>query len=240
MNSCLVIPCYNEAPRLKGEALLAFLEQRPDFTLLLVDDGSQDATWARIEELTKKHSRLKGLRLSHNQGKAEAVRQGTLQALQSPDLKFVGYFDADLATPLAEADRMLRYFHDHPAYQIILGSRLKKLGNKIQRLASRHVLGRIFATVVSSMLRLPVYDTQCGAKLFRAPKARELFAKPFVSPWFFDVELLARHQLGNGRADEVFEMPLKEWTHVPGSKLRAKDYLSVPFELFKIWRTYFF
>ena len=238
MNSCLVIPCYNEENRLKSDALLAFLSQAPDFELLLVDDGSQDGTWDVIQKLTLLNPRAKGLRLPKNQGKAEAVRAGVNQALKNPDLQFVGYFDADLATPLEESHRMTKYFNEQPFYQMILGSRLKKLGNQIDRKWSRHLLGRLFATAVAQILKLPVYDTQCGAKLFRAPIARELFKDPFVSPWFFDVEILARHLNNNGNANQIFEMPLKKWVHQPGSKLKSSDYLRVPWELLKIWRHY--
>ncbi|MFN7728746.1 MAG: glycosyltransferase [Bdellovibrio sp.] len=238
MNSCLVIPCYNEENRLKSDALLAFLAHAPDFELLLVDDGSQDGTWDLIQKLTLQNPRAKGLRLEKNQGKAEAVRRGVNQALQNPDLQFVGYFDADLATPLEESHRMTKYLNEQAFYQMILGSRLKKLGNQIDRKWSRHLLGRLFATAVAQILKLPVYDTQCGAKLFRAPIAHELFKEPFVSPWFFDVEILARHLANNGSANQIFEMPLKKWVHQPGSKLKPSDYLRVPWELLKIWHHY--
>ncbi|MBX2995747.1 MAG: glycosyltransferase family 2 protein [Bdellovibrionaceae bacterium] len=238
MKSCLVIPCYNEENRLKSDQLLAFLTQSPDFELLLVDDGSQDGTWRVIEALAAQNPRAQGLKLEKNQGKAEAVRRGVMKALENPELQFVGYFDADLATPLEESHRMLRYFNEQPYYQMILGSRLRKLGNQIERRWSRHLLGRLFATAVSQILHLPVYDTQCGAKLFRAPIARVLFKERFVSPWFFDVEILARHLAQKGSANQIFEMPLKIWIHQPGSKLRSSDYLRVPIELLKIWYHY--
>jgi hypothetical protein len=80
------------------------------------------------------------------------------------------------------------------------------------------------------VLRLPVYDTQCGAKLFRGgPDSAALFAEPFQTRWLFDVELIAR--LGKRRADAggaaraIYEVPLPEWRDVPGSKVKPKDYL---------------
>jgi hypothetical protein len=85
-----------------------------------------------------------------------------------------------------------------------------------------------------------VYDSQCGAKLFRAEAAPHLFGEPFVTKWLFDVELLARLRdtLGASASMAAHEVPLKEWVEVGGSKLRMNHLLKVPFDLLKIHRTY--
>ena len=113
-----------------------------------------------------------------------------------------------------------------------MGSRVKLLGRKIDRRRSRHYLGRIFATAVSTVLGLDVYDTQCGAKLFRVtPFIRALFEHPFLSRWIFDVEIIARLiQAKRGKnlpqADRViYEFPLMEWRDVQGSKLGYGDFV---------------
>src|SRR5690606_38221872 len=98
-------------------------------------------------------------------------------------------------------------------------------GRAIERHAWRHYLGRVFATAASLALRLRVYDTQCGAKLFRASdRLAELFRDPFRARWIFDVELIARlirQRRGTalpGAESVIYEFPLLEWRDVPGSK----------------------
>jgi dolichyl-phosphate beta-glucosyltransferase len=95
----------------------------------------------------------------------------------------------------------------------------------------------MLAIFVSWMLRLPVHDTQCGAKVFRCEVAPALFGRPFVTRWLFDVELLARlrHRLGrDGVLSSVVEVPLDCWHEVSGSRLRLKDLLRVPLDLLRI------
>ena len=106
----------------------------------------------------------------------------------------VGFFDADLATPLGAIDDFLAVLRDRPEVEFVLGSRVMLMGRDIRRKATRHYFGRVFATAVSHALDLPVYDTQCGAKILRANAATAtLFDPPFRSPWIFDVELIARY-----------------------------------------------
>jgi dolichyl-phosphate beta-glucosyltransferase len=105
------------------------------------------------------------------------------------------------------------------------------LGRAIECKALRHYLGRVFATAASVVLGLRVYDTQCGAKLFRAtPATKALFLRPFATRWLVDVELLARliqarrgTPLPQARA-VVYEWPLPEGRDVAGSKVKPWDF----------------
>jgi dolichyl-phosphate beta-glucosyltransferase len=239
----LVVPCYNEAARLQPEAFLHFVTTHPGVQLVLVDDGSLDATGEILEQIrSAAPAAATILRLSPNRGKAEAVRAGILAGL-AQQAALGGFFDADLATPLQTVDDFLTVLRDRPAVEFVLGSRVMLMGRDIKRKASRHYLGRFFATAVSHALDLPVYDTQCGAKILRVNAATAtLFDTPFRSAWIFDVELIARYlrlPVAPGepaRRDRLYELVLPVWHDRPGSKLRWQDFARAVVELGYIWR----
>ena len=164
------------------------------------------------------------------------MQEGIFYALSNDkSYDYLGLWDADLATPL---DEIARFFDVIKKRKVdcIIGSRIRKLGSSIKRKRYRHVLGRIFATIASWILKLPVYDTQCGAKLFKREAAKKIFEKKFISYWPFDVELLCRLKKYNYK--NLYELPLVKWEDVKGSKLSLFDFIKVPIELIKIWLHY--
>jgi dolichyl-phosphate beta-glucosyltransferase len=239
----IVVPCYNEGLRLQVDPFEQFLCKWQQISFIFVDDGSRDNTVERIESLRVTNGdRVALLRSPVNRGKAEAVRLGVNLALQQ-DAGFIGYWDADLATPLSEIPEFLAIFADSPGLDMVFGSRVKLLGRHIIRRASRHYLGRVFATVASIMLRMPVYDTQCGAKVFRvSPETRALFAEPFLTRWIFDVELIARYirQLQSPAlaSQRIYEFPLHSWEDVGGSKVKGVDFFVAVRDILRIYRKY--
>jgi hypothetical protein len=129
--------------------------------------------------------------------------------------------------------------------QMVLGSRVKLMGREIERHAHRHYIGRVFATAASLILRLPVYDTQCGAKVLRTTdRLRQILEEPFRANWTFDVELLARFMWSDPEESlpdpqrTIYEFPLPVWRDVGGSKLHVSDYPRVPTDLLTIYLTY--
>jgi len=229
----LVIPCYDEEKRLDPEGFCRIVDTSP-LSLLFVDDGSTDRTG---EILARVVARLDGrgelLTLPRNGGKGEAVRQGMLHAFRSSPA-FVGFADADLSTPPDEIVRLARKAVSRPE-PVVMGSRVKLLGREIERRAFRHYGGRVFATVASLALGLPVYDTQCGAKFFRVTDPlRRALAHPFTSRWGFDVELIARLLRASYGASDFVEIPLKVWRDVAGSKVRPLPALRTYIDLIRI------
>jgi glycosyltransferase involved in cell wall biosynthesis len=240
----IVVPCFDEADRLRGDEFARFTSEHPDVHFLFVDDGSTDGTRAVLEAIPARKGAVSVLALSPNQGKAEAVRRGMCEAFEHGAV-YAGYWDADLATPLDEIPRFVETLDAHPGLEVLFGSRVQLLGRHIERSAVRHYLGRVGATAISVVLRLPVYDTQCGAKLFRVtPDCKAIFAEPFVAGWIFDVEIVARliaarrGSGGPGAAEVIREVPLWEWRDVAGSKVRAGDFLRSLGALWRIRRRY--
>jgi dolichyl-phosphate beta-glucosyltransferase len=234
----LVIPCYNEAARLPIEQIDALMTNRENLSVLLVDDGSKDKTAEVLHQISNRHPRVHVKILTKNGGKAEAVRQGLLQLLAEGN-EWVGYADADFATPAKELLRLMDVCSRENVL-FVLGSRVRLLGYYIQRRAVRHYLGRVFATFASIALKLPVYDTQCGAKFFRATNVfKAAVEKPFQSMWAFDVELLGRLLRTPEYRDERYlrEVPLLEWRDVPGSKLKPSSMVKAGLDVILIgWR----
>ena len=237
---CIVVPCYNESARLDSAAFERALSARADTVFVLVNDGSTDDTSAVLHALGERYpGRVHVIDQPQNTGKAEAVRQGMLAAFGN-DATLAGYWDADLATPRDAVGDFAAVLQSAPGVDIALGARVAMLGHSIERSAVRHYAGRVFATLASMTLGLAVYDTQCGAKLFRCSDAtRALFAEPFGSRWVFDVELLARYLQNGGTPSGIRELPLRQWTDVPGSKVKPADFVHGVAELARIRRRYF-
>lgn len=236
--SVIVVPCFNEERRLNAGAF----RELTGVDFLFVDDGSRDGTLPllhRIRDADPQH--IDVLHLEQNTGKAEAVRRGMVRALESgPD--FVGFWDADLATPLSELPVLLAVFAERPATEMVFAARVRLLGRDIRRRPSRHYFGRVGATLISATLGLPVYDTQCGAKLFRRTDTlSKILARPFLSRWIFDVEIIARFIECVGletAARSIYELPIRAWHDVGGSKVKSRDFLRALRDLWKIRRAY--
>jgi dolichyl-phosphate beta-glucosyltransferase len=239
----IVVPCYNEARRLAVGQFQEFLHKQPAVEFVLVDDGSTDDTVQVLDKIrSMQPERVAVLHGHANSGKAEAVRRG-FRFVLSQEAGYVGFWDADLATPLDTIPRFIATFQERPEIDMVFGARVKLLGRDVQRRSIRHYLGRIFATAVSLILRLPIYDTQCGAKIFRiGPATSQLFEEPFCSRWVFDVEIIARYICGVGSPEEaarrIYEYPLEVWKDIAGSKVKATDFLTAFKDLLRIYWKY--
>ena len=230
---CIIVPCYNEALRLDTTSFLSFIEKRPGASILFVNDGSSDETVDIIKELQSKSPSILLFDQPHNAGKAEAIRVGALYLLDHYSFDYLAYMDADQAAPIDEIHKLVVWLTKNECYKTVIGARVKRLGAKIDRNEIRHYLGRIFVTYANSLLNLSVYDSQCGAKVFDSSICRSVFHEPFISKWFFDLELILRCGVHT-----ISERALDEWTEVGNSKLRLKDYLTAPFEIIKIRNKY--
>ncbi len=243
ISTAIVVPCFNEEARFDAPQFSSFIESTEDIRFHFVDDGSTDGTGKMLRKFAEAHpGRASFLELPRNVGKGEAVRRGFIDLFDEA-AEFAGFWDADLATPLKAIHSLRTVLIEKAELQAVFGARVQLLGRTIERRALRHYAGRIFATVASALLDLQVYDTQCGAKLFRVNETtRAIFGEPFQSRWIFDVELLVRlMRIQKERGHEefgrtVFEFPLMEWRDVGGSNIRLWDFVVALRDLVKIYR----
>jgi len=240
MKATIIVPCYNEEKRLPLDKFEEFVKEHANCSLLFVNDGSTDNTLDVLNDFAKNNQAISILNLIKNSGKAEAVRQGILQAVKiQPD--FVAFYDADMATPTDDLYAMIELI-DKKSYHAVVGSRILRLGGDIERTFMRGIMGRIFANVASRVLQgLRIYDTQCGAKIFRTQVAQIIFEKPFITNWIFDVELFARMIKHYGIEEmytKVYEFPLTAWRDVHGSKIKKMDFIRQIFDMYKIKKHY--
>ncbi|MHC4099797.1 MAG: glycosyltransferase [Planctomycetota bacterium] len=241
----VVIPCYNEADRLDVDAFRECAAGQQNLRFLFVDDGSTDGTAALLRSMRDGDAEaFDVVTLPRNVGKSEAVRRGFLEAFETePD--YVAFWDADLATPLDAIAEFITLLDDRPDLEAVIGSRVNLLGRSVKRNLARHYIGRVFATAAAAVLRLAVYDTQCGAKMFRVNEdTAGLFREPFIAGWIFDVEILARMLKARRGADRppvsavLYEQPLMAWHDVKGSKVRLRNFVTVAVDLARIWFKY--
>lgn len=184
----IVVPAYNEAQRLPRtlSVIYAHLEQAPySAEVIVVDDGSTDGTAECVRGVAARYPRLRLLQNHGNRGKGYSVRHGVLQSRG----RHVLFTDADLSTPIEEADRLLT--HLEQGWDIVVGSR--DLDPRLLEGPQpwlRRQAGQAFHLVVRLLMGLPVHDTQCGFKLFRRQAALRLFRLQQVERFGFDVEIL--------------------------------------------------
>jgi len=210
----LIIPAYNESERLPPylEAIRAYIHRhyQQRYEVIVVDDGSSDATAARLVDLCRQWPQLRTICHETNKGKGAAVRTGILAAEGAHLL----YADADGATPIDQEKRLREAIE--AGADLAVGSRLLRSPEvRTRRSWRRALIGRSFSLVARCLLKLPVRDTQCGFKMLRAEPAQQLFGLSQESGYLFDLEILV---LAAHCGYLVTEVPIN-WSDQPGSRL---------------------
>ena len=209
----VVIPAFNEAdrlPRYLDEVVAYFAGRGEAYQVLVVDDGSTDATMACVERVARAHPAVAALRLGRNEGKGAAVRRGILAAAGAWRL----FADADGATPISELKRLEHALAS--GADIAIGSRvMADPGVSVVAQPHRVAAGRLFNWFVARVGLRSIADSQCGFKAFTAAAAEDLFSTLRTTGFGFDVELLL---LAQARGYRVAEVPVN-WTDQAGSKV---------------------
>ncbi len=236
INTVIVIPCYNERNRLPVNNFTAFLENYPGAKVCFVDDGSSDGTNEVLKSLQRSFPKQVSLLNNEvNLGKAESVRKGVLYCSKEKLAPYIAYLDADLATSLEECYEIGQNLNSQKYF--VFASRILKIGSVVERRFTRFLFGRIIATFISNILDIKVYDTQCGCKVFKLEIAHLLFGQPFISKWFFDVELFSRILCHYGKPEGLNlmnEIPVKQWIDKGESKVKLSYFFRLWYDLFLI------
>jgi dolichyl-phosphate beta-glucosyltransferase len=202
----VVIPAYNEEVVVKNciaSVQFFFEKKQMPYEIIIVNDGSSDATAARAETLRAECAALRVISYKKNMGKGYAVRTGVMAA-KGNDILFM---DADYSTPIEAYDMLAPYIRQ--GYDIVIGSRyLKESAIHIRQPKKRILLGRIGNFFIRLILLQGIHDTQCGFKLFTSQAGRALFSKQRINGWGFDMEALA---IGFHMGFRIQEVPV-QWT----------------------------
>jgi glycosyltransferase involved in cell wall biosynthesis len=209
----IVLPAYNESGRIAAtlEKIFAHAKQRGwQAEVVVVNDGSTDNTAQIVREYATQHPMLRLIENPGNRGKGYSVRNGMLHA--HGDILL--FSDADLSSPIAEADKLFAAIHQ--GSDVAIGSRWLKTDLQIKRQPFyRQILGRIFNLALRLILGLNFKDTQCGFKAFTHDAAQKLFPAQRIERWGFDPELL---YLAKKYRLTVTEVPVA-WSHREGTRI---------------------
>jgi glycosyltransferase involved in cell wall biosynthesis len=227
----LIIPAYNEEQRLPHtlEQVFTYLQAQPfSSEILIIENASQDDTFRVAQEFAKDHQEgnlpITVIQELHK-GKGNAVKRGMFSA--KGEYRFM--CDADLSMPVTEIDRFFP-----PALKdidIAIASREAPGAVRYNEPTYRHLVGRVFNTLIRVLALPDLNDTQCGFKCFRASITEDLFSELTVSGWSFDVEIL---YIAQQRGYRIVEIPIP-WYFNPDSHISVvKDSFQMALDIFKI------
>jgi glycosyltransferase involved in cell wall biosynthesis len=212
----IIIPAYNEEGRLLRTLACVheyLMARGVRAEVIVVDDGSTDATAKKAKELRKQYPELRLVSNERNRGKGFSVRRGMLEAIGEIAL----FTDADLSAPIEEADALLKELREND-YDVAIGSRaLNRKLIEVHQSSLREMAGMAFNRVVRLFAGLPFSDTQCGFKAFRRERTRIVFEQQRTCGFGFDPEIL---YLAHRHGLRVAEVPVR-WAHDPATKLNV-------------------
>lgn len=227
MQLSIIIPIYNE-----GKIISDSIKQVSDFfnglnlsyEIIAVNDGSNDNTLDKLQQIATKTSVLQFISYPDNVGKGHAVKTGVLAARGD----WILFMDADLSTPLESYSKFIKYV---PNFDILIGSRAVA-GAKVlvRQKIIKELLGKLGNKVIKIVLGIPFNDTQCGFKMYRRGKTLILFEQMRLGRWGFDFELLF---LARKKKLNISEIPVN-WSDDGRSAVRNYEYILTLRDLFRV------
>lgn len=237
----IVIPCYNEKSRLSFDSYVQILQNEKSINFCFVNDGSEDETSVILKNIQEiAPDKVYIVELDSNKGKGNAIFLAIQWILSNTiECKDIGYLDADLSVDFTTYLKMLEY-HRLSSLKLTYASRARLLSVSFNQNIFRKVTSVLAKYITPRLYSIPVDDTQCGAKIIDYNIIRNLFDRPFLSRWLFDIELFIRYK---NRFDlrGVKAFYLENWVYRSQSKLKTWEILFyIPIDLMKIILNYRF
>lgn len=242
--TALIVPCYNDQHRLDADQFTDFVGRNANYAFIFVDDGSQDRTVDVLTSIQDSvgRDRVWILSLPQNRGKAEAIRQGVLLARssdfqQNRDLGFIGFLDAELATPLDEIGSLVSMMSDRHEVDLVIANRSVLNGHSLEANAVRNSVRSLISFVAQRTLDLPVSNPQCIVKILRYGRWLEsVFGREFTNRSRYDIEILARvrKEFGSVAGSKIFEYPVDVWDVSDRSDLGIHELMKASWQLCRL------
>lgn len=215
----VIMPAFNEGHHIYEnlrETHGVFRKSGRSFEIILVDDGSADATTVEARRAAADFGSIVTLRLDRNRGKGNALREGFKMAKGD----YVIFLDADLDLHPAQIRSLFRAMRDKKA-DVMIGSKHHP-ESSLEYPLPRKVMSRVYAAALKSLFGLPLRDTQTGLKIFTHASLEKAFPKVLCDRYAFDVELLAHaHEAGFHVAEAPVVLNFRR--EVRWGRIRASD-----------------
>ena len=161
MNISIVVPLYNESESISE--LVAWIERvmdehRYSYELIMIDDGSSDASWAKIEQAAQNNPNIHAIAFRRNYGKSAALFCGFKKATGD----VVITMDADLQDSPAEIPGLYRMLVDE-GYDLVSGWKKKRHDNRF----TKNFPSKVYNATARRMTGIKLHDMNCGLKAYR-------------------------------------------------------------------------
>ena len=225
----VVIPAYNEEKLIQWalqetcQSIAAFME---DFEVLVVDDGSTDATRALCRAAAEENQHIRMVGLVEHAGKGRALCAGTALAQGN----YVAFCDADLELHPSQLENFMERLLRHDA-DAVIGCKLHP-ESSVDYPFHRRVLSLGYYALLRLLFNLDTQDTQSGLKLFRAAPIKQVMKAVLVKRYAFDIELLSLLQENGGK---IISAPIMLQFNRVSSRIRLKDILDMFLDTLRVF-----
>lgn len=190
----VIIPAYNEADIIAEslrETVRVFKDFGCRYEIIVVDDGSADATYQNALEEASKHNNIIVKQMKWNRGKGRGLKVGFRQASG----EYVVFLDADMELHPGQIQTFFDIMRLDEA-DVVIGSK-RHPNSRLSYPWDRRIISSVYFFLIKIFFGLPIRDTQTGLKLFKYEVLKKVFPRILVKAFGYDLEILVNvHRLG--------------------------------------------